>query len=65
VGGLYWVASSRENVSPSLVVELLMRLYWICRDYFGYVSEEVRELLRGWGVRNCQPDEHAGGARCW
>ena len=41
VGGLFWVASTRENVSPSLVLELLMRLYWICRDYFGYVSEEV------------------------
>ena len=44
VGGLYWVAVTRDNVSPSLVTELLMRLYWICRDYFGYVSEEVREL---------------------
>lgn len=41
VGGLYWVASTRENVSPSLVLELLMRMYWICRDYFGYVSEEM------------------------
>jgi uncharacterized protein YbaR (Trm112 family) len=43
VGGLYWVASTRENVSPSLVLELLLRMYWICRDYFGYVSEEVSE----------------------
>ncbi|KAL4857960.1 AP-4 complex subunit mu [Chlorella vulgaris] len=41
VGGLYWVASTRENVSPSLVLELLLRMYWICRDYFGYVSEEM------------------------
>ncbi|KAL4442926.1 hypothetical protein ABPG77_008417 [Micractinium sp. CCAP 211/92] len=41
VGGLYWVATSRENVSPSLVLELLMRIHSICRDYFGYVSEEV------------------------
>jgi AP-4 complex subunit mu-1 len=41
VGGLYWVAVTRDNVSPSLITELLMRLYWICRDYFGYVSEEV------------------------
>lgn len=41
VGGLYWVATTRENVSPSLVLELLMRVYWIARDYFGYVNEEV------------------------
>ncbi|KAI7838129.1 hypothetical protein COHA_008060 [Chlorella ohadii] len=41
VGGLYWVAVTRDNVSLSLATELLMRLYWICRDYFGYVSEEV------------------------
>lgn len=40
-GGLYWVASTRENVSPSLVTELLLRIASICRDYFGYVSEEV------------------------
>lgn len=39
-GGLFWVASTRENVSPSLVLELLMRLYWIVRDYVGHVSEE-------------------------
>lgn len=45
VGGLYWVAVTRDNVSPSLVTELLMRLYWICRDYFGYVSEEARLVL--------------------
>lgn len=47
MGGLFWVASTRENVSPSLVLELLMRLYWICRDYFGYVSEEVGASCRG------------------
>lgn len=41
-GGLYWVATSRENVSPSVVLELLMRIHSICRDYFGYVTEEVR-----------------------
>ena len=39
-GGLFWVATTRENVSPSLVLELLMRLYWIVRDYVGHVSEE-------------------------
>lgn len=47
VGGLYWVAVTRDNVSPSLATELLMRLYWICRDYFGYVSEEVGTPLNG------------------
>jgi hypothetical protein len=45
-GGLYWVASTRENVSPSLVVELLLRIHSICCDYFGYVSEEVRRPAR-------------------
>lgn len=40
VGGLFWVATTRENVSPSLVLELLMRMYWITRDYLGIVSEE-------------------------
>lgn len=57
VGGLYWVATSRDNVSPSLALELLMRLYWICRDYFGYVSEEVRRrrgaARRGRGWNSC------------
>ncbi|GAB4820763.1 hypothetical protein N2152v2_007809 [Parachlorella kessleri] len=41
VAGLFWVATTRENVSPSLVLELLQRIYWIARDYFGHVSEEV------------------------
>ena len=31
VGGLFWVATTRENVSPSLVLELLYRIYWIAR----------------------------------
>lgn len=31
VGGLFWVATTRENVSPSLVLELLSRIYWITR----------------------------------
>lgn len=40
MGGLFWVATTRENVSPSLVIELLMRVYWVTRDYVGHVSEE-------------------------
>lgn len=39
-GGLFWVATTRENLSPSLVLELLTRIYWITRDYVGYVSED-------------------------
>ncbi len=31
VGGLFWVATTRENVPPSLVLELLQRIYWIAR----------------------------------
>lgn len=31
VAGLFWVATTRENVSPSLVLELLQRFYWIAR----------------------------------
>ncbi len=39
-GGLFWVATTRENVAPSLVLELLQRMYWIVRDYVGHVSED-------------------------
>lgn len=39
-GGLYWVATTRENVAPSLVLELLQRMYWIVRDYCGAVTED-------------------------
>lgn len=60
VGGLYWVATSRENVSPSLVLELLMRIHSICRDYFGYVSEEVGAGLRGACWRLSQQSSQAG-----
>lgn len=41
VGGLYWVATTRENVSPSMILELLLRIYWIARDYCGTASEEA------------------------
>ena len=39
-GSLYWAATTRENVSPSLVLEMLNRLFWITNDYVGHVSEE-------------------------
>ena len=46
VSGMYWVATTRANVSPSLVLELLLRFTAICRDYFGRASEEgVRRNL--------------------
>ena len=41
VGGLFWVATTRDNVSPSLILELLLRIYWITRDYCGIVTEET------------------------
>lgn len=40
VGDLLWVATTRVNLSPSLVSELLLRITVICRDYFGQVTEE-------------------------
>ncbi|RMZ52889.1 hypothetical protein APUTEX25_001008 [Auxenochlorella protothecoides] len=46
VGDLLWVATTRVNLSPSLVSELLLRITVICRDYFGQVTEEcVRRNL--------------------
>ena len=39
-GSMYWGATTKENVSPSLVLELLNRLFWITNDYVGHVSEE-------------------------
>lgn len=39
-GSLYWAATTRSNVSPSLVLEMLNRLFWITHDYVGHVSEE-------------------------
>jgi AP-4 complex subunit mu-1 len=39
-GSLYWGATTKENVSPSLVLEMLNRLFWITNDYVGHVSEE-------------------------
>jgi len=43
-GGLFWVATTRENAAPSLVLELLTRMYWIVRDYVGVVTEYAVRL---------------------
>jgi AP-4 complex subunit mu-1 len=37
---LYFVATSRYNVSPSFVLELLNRLTRLIKDYIGTISEE-------------------------
>jgi AP-4 complex subunit mu-1 len=39
-GNLYWGVTTRENASPSLLIEILNRLFWIVNDYVGHVSEE-------------------------
>ncbi|CAK0735756.1 hypothetical protein CVIRNUC_000634 [Coccomyxa viridis] len=40
-GGVLLVATTRENVSPSLVLELLKRIGGIIKDYCGLLSEEA------------------------
>ncbi|BDA40565.1 AP-4 complex subunit mu-1 [Coccomyxa sp. Obi] len=40
-GGVFLVATTRENVSPSLVLELLKRIGGIIKDYCGLLSEEA------------------------
>ncbi|KAL6759889.1 Mu homology domain-containing protein [Haematococcus lacustris] len=40
-GGVEVVATTRENVSPSLVLEFLRRVCSIIRDYCGHLSEET------------------------
>ncbi|XP_064602806.1 AP-4 complex subunit mu-1-like [Liolophura sinensis] len=52
-GGLYFVASSLQNISAVLVIELLCRLYHVCKDFCGVISEDsvkanvllIQELL--------------------
>lgn len=39
--GLLVAAATRENVSPSVVLELLRRVGGIIRDYCGVLSEEA------------------------
>ena len=38
--GLLFVATTRTNVSPSLVLELLQRIARVIKDYLGILSEE-------------------------
>jgi len=40
IGGVYLVATSRKNVSPALVLELLSRVANIIKDYCGVLNEE-------------------------
>jgi AP-4 complex subunit mu-1 len=40
VGGVYLVATSRKNVAPALVLELLSRVGNIIKDYCGVLNEE-------------------------
>ncbi|XP_031498652.1 AP-4 complex subunit mu [Nymphaea colorata] len=40
VAGLLFVATTRVNVSPSLVLELLQRIARVIKDYLGVLSEE-------------------------
>lgn len=40
VAGLLFVATSRVNVSPSLVLELLQRIIRVAKDYVGVLNEE-------------------------
>ena len=60
---LYFVATSRFNVSPSFVLEVLERLAKVFKDYCGVLSEEsirknfilIYELLDEMLVRPAQP----------
>lgn len=38
--GLLFVATTRANVSPSLIMELLQRISRVTKDYLGILSEE-------------------------
>ncbi|KAH9611227.1 hypothetical protein KSS87_018043 [Heliosperma pusillum] len=38
--GLFFVATTRANVSPSLLLELLQRISRVTKDYLGILSEE-------------------------
>lgn len=40
VAGLLFVATTRVNVSPSLVLELLQRIARVIKDYLGVLSED-------------------------
>lgn len=61
VAGLLFVVTTRVNISPSLVLELLQRIARVIKDYLGVLSEEslrknfvlVYELLDEVIVSNC------------
>jgi hypothetical protein len=40
VNGLLFVATTRANVSPALILELLQRIARIIKDYCGILSED-------------------------
>lgn len=40
VVGLLFVATTRVNVSPSLVLELLQRIARVIKDYLGVLNED-------------------------
>lgn len=40
VAGLLFVATTRVNVSPSLVLELLQRIARVIKDYLGILNED-------------------------
>lgn len=40
VSGLLFVATTRVNVSPSLVLELLQRIARLIKDYLGVLNED-------------------------
>ncbi|KAG6478326.1 hypothetical protein ZIOFF_061762 [Zingiber officinale] len=40
VAGLFFVATTRVNVSPSLVLELLQRIARVIKDYLGILNED-------------------------
>ena len=40
VAGLLFVATSKVNVSPSLILELLQRIVRVTKDYLGVLNEE-------------------------
>ena len=39
--GIYFVATVKQNVSPSLVFDIIYRMMKVCRDYCGVISEEA------------------------
>ncbi|RRT77686.1 hypothetical protein B296_00026601 [Ensete ventricosum] len=40
VAGLFFVATTRVNISPSLVLELLQRIARVIKDYLGVLNED-------------------------